>query len=79
MRTTIELEDRHRAALLRLAAERGEKGFSGVLNEAVEAYFAGLTAREEARQAALALRGRLARPEATRLRAATARLREEWR
>jgi hypothetical protein len=42
MRTTIELDDVHRAALLRLAAERGEKGFSRLVGEAVEAYLANL-------------------------------------
>jgi hypothetical protein len=36
MRTTIELGDSHRAALLRLAAGRGEKGLSRIVGEALE-------------------------------------------
>ena len=40
MRTTIELKPEHRARLLELAARRGEKGFSSVIAEAVDAYLA---------------------------------------
>ena len=36
MRTTVEINDRFRARLLQIAAERGEKGFSGMLEEALE-------------------------------------------
>ena len=35
MRTTIELSDEHRARLLELAARRGEKGFSSIVEEAL--------------------------------------------
>lgn len=38
MRTTIELDGRLRARLVQVAAERGEKGYSHLINEAVEAY-----------------------------------------
>ena len=38
MRTTIELRPEHRSRLIAIAAKRGEKGFSSVLNEAVESY-----------------------------------------
>lgn len=38
MRTTIELDDRIRQALIRRAAERGDKGYSKIINEAVAAY-----------------------------------------
>ena len=38
MRTTIEMDDKHRAALLELAARRGEKGFSALVGEAIDAY-----------------------------------------
>ena len=33
MRTTIELDDDIRKELIRIAAERGEKGYSAVINE----------------------------------------------
>ena len=45
MRTTIELKPEHRAALLELAARRGEKGFSSLIADAIEAYLAGAERR----------------------------------
>lgn len=40
MRTTIELSDEHRSRLVELAARRGEKGFSPIVEEALDLYFA---------------------------------------
>src|SRR3972149_9694628 len=37
VRTTIEMKDEHRAALLELAARRRLKGFSALVEDAVEA------------------------------------------
>jgi predicted transcriptional regulator len=79
MRTTIELKDESRARLLAIAARRGEKGFSALIDEAVAMYLAVADADDERRRAALALRGRLRAAEASRLRAATSALRESWR
>jgi len=79
VRTTIELKDEHRARLLEIAARRGEKGFSALINEAVEMYLEAADAGEAARKAALALRGRLGARETSGLRAATGALRESWR
>ena len=79
MRTTIELKPEHRSRLLELAARRGEKGFSSVIAEAVEAYLAGSTGQERFRQRALRLRGTLPHDEARRLRQTSEALRESWR
>jgi predicted transcriptional regulator len=79
MRTTIELKDESRARLLALAARRGEKGFSALIDEAVDMYLEATDADEQRRRAALALRGRLGAKEADALRSATSRLRESWR
>ena len=38
MRTTIEIKPEHRAKLLELAARRGQKGFSQLIAEALEAF-----------------------------------------
>ena len=38
MRTTVEISDSHRARLLKLAADRGEKGFSHLVREALDQY-----------------------------------------
>ena len=79
MRTTIELKPEHRARLLALAARRGEKGFSSVIAEAVDAYLEGGAANSRTRRRALAMRGKLRREEAERLRQAVVRIREFWR
>jgi hypothetical protein len=79
MRTTIELKDESRAKLLEIAARRGEKGFSRLIDEAVDLYLRTAAADEERRQKALLLRGCLGNKDAAQLRAATAAMRESWR
>lgn len=77
-RTTVEIPDDQRARLLELAARRGEKGLSGIVQEAIEMYL-----RDQQNQArvkrAVGLRGRLSPKEADELVSATARIRKRWR
>jgi predicted transcriptional regulator len=77
MRTTIEIEDKHWARLLDLAAKRQE-GLSGVLAEAIDTYLAAVDQNEANRRAALALRGSLSGEEAEEMDGAIARLRGTW-
>ena len=79
MRTTIDLKPEHRARLLEIAARRGEKGFSSVIAEAIEAHLDQLAQNEDARRRALLLRGSLSRPDAEALRRSAKTLRESWR
>ncbi len=79
MRTTIELRDDLRAKLLEIAGRRGEKGFSHLVEEAVDRYLAAEHEREDSRRVALAARGLLARAEAADLAARVAAIRESWR
>jgi hypothetical protein len=51
--------DVQRARLLELAARRGEKGFSRLVQEAVDRLLAGADSREVRAKAALALEGSL--------------------
>ena len=78
MRTTIELSEHHRAMLLRLAAEMGEKGFSRFVAEALDAYLSGLGPGDE-RVSARRLKGVLSPGEAADLKGRTTALREHWR
>lgn len=78
MRTTIELSPEHRSRLIALAARRGEKGFSRLIAEALERYFAdeaGGASLERALRAA----GSVSETEAERWRAEIRRIRERWR
>jgi len=79
MRTTIEIRDDLRGALLELAARRGEKGFSRLVDEALEAYLEAERGRDEARKKALATRGTIGEEESEELRRAVAAIRENWR
>ncbi len=79
MRTTIELRDELRAKLLEMAARRGEKGFSRLVEEAVDRFISEEHARTKSRRVALAARGSLPRAEATELAARVAAIREDWR
>jgi len=79
VRTTIELSERHRARLLALAARRGMKGYSKLVEEAVEVYLQELERSQEARRRAIRLRGALPDEDAEELRRETRRIRKQWR
>ena len=79
MRTTIDLTDEQRSELLRLAARRGLKGFSPIVQEAVDAYLKNNNDREKTIGDALALRGSLNRKSAEAMRRRVRILRENWR
>jgi predicted transcriptional regulator len=79
MRTTVEIGDEHRARLVELAARRREKGFSGIVSEAIEQYLETLDRAEADRRKALKLRGSLSRQQAERLETETAGIRSSWR
>lgn len=79
MRTTVEISDVNRERLLALAARRGEKGFSRLVDEAVSRLLAEESRREDARRVALALRGTLSARDADELGQRTAQVRTSWR
>ncbi len=65
--------------MLALAARRGQKGFSGVLEEAVEAYLRGEAKREEQRQTFDSLAGVLTEEDAGELERNMGEIRATWR
>jgi len=79
MRTTVELPDEIRARLLEMAARRGERGFSGLVEEALERYLAEEVRRMERAEAARSVLGTLGEAEADALVESVRRLRERWR
>ena len=79
MRTTIEMKPEHRSTLLALASRRGEKGFSGVLGEAIESFLNSEVEREKRRKTLLSLKGSLSKKEGDDLRRVAVELRESWR
>lgn len=79
MRTTVEITDAQRAELLKIAAQRGEKGFSALIREALDLYMRQHRARREAVEKALALQGSFSDDEADELERSVALLRGKWR
>jgi len=79
MRTTIEMKPQHRARLLEIAARRGEKGFSSVVTEAIQAYLDDQARQDEIRKKALAAGGSLSHEEAEEMRKRIAAIRKLWR
>lgn len=81
MRTTVEISDEQRAQLAQLAARRGEKGFSSIVQEAIDLYLRQLSDAERKRRikAALALAGSISENEAEEMRARIRDLRSRWR
>jgi hypothetical protein len=73
------MKPEHRAALISLAAKRGEKGFSGVLAEAIDTYLEGEDEREKRKKILLSLAGSITRKEGERMRRAVAEIRKTWR
>ncbi len=79
MRTTVEISDSQRAQLLKLAAERGDKGFSRLVGEALERFLTEEGARKDRIQSALALEGTLDAESADEIEASVRRIRSTWR
>jgi hypothetical protein len=79
VRTTADIEPEHRSALLAIAARRGEKGFSGVLKEAIKGYLAGEAEREKRHQKFLSLAGSITEQAADDLQREVEKTRAYWR
>jgi metal-responsive CopG/Arc/MetJ family transcriptional regulator len=79
MRTTIEIPDNLRAKLLKAAAERGEKGFSHIMEEALNIYFTETDSLRDKQRRAAALKGQMSKTDGEKLRVSTQAIRESWR
>lgn len=79
MRTTIEIPDELRAKLLELAARRGEKGYSRLVEEAIARFLAEWEGREDVVREAVAVIGSLSEAEAAAFEESVAALRKAWR
>jgi metal-responsive CopG/Arc/MetJ family transcriptional regulator len=78
-RTTIELSQKNKAKLVSAAARRGLKGYSLVIDEALELYFQDESLRSEKVKAALAVQGSLSDSEADSLTERVSKVRAQWR
>lgn len=79
MRTTIELPDRQRAQLLELAARRGLKGFSQLVQEALDRFLQTAQPEDTRARDAVAVLGTMTEAAARRLETSVSRVRAKWR
>ena len=79
MGTPVEITDEHRALLLKRAAERGEKGLSRLVQEALELYLREKKARQDRVKVACATLGSFSEKESESLRRSVQDLRGCWR
>jgi hypothetical protein len=78
MRTTVEISDRQRSILLSLAAQRGLRGYSEIVQEALDQYIAGRTKELETKEKVLAMEGSWRQEETEETRSRLLELRERW-
>lgn len=79
MRTTIDITDEQRAALLALAAKRGLRGYSALVQEAIDLYLKEKENKGAKGKKALRLRGILTDEEAALMRKEIGSLWSKWR
>jgi len=79
MRTSIEISRSQWARLRELAARRGERGYSQLVREAIDAYLAGVVGRASRVQRALGVLGSFDAEAAAALQASVGRARRTWR
>jgi hypothetical protein len=79
MRAIIELRNDQHARLLQLAADRGEKGISALIREAVDRYLLDIELRDSAVEEAVTVIGSVGADEAEDFRARVHKVRKRWR
>jgi hypothetical protein len=79
MRTTIEIDEEHRARLLELAARRKLKGFSTIVQEALDFYLSKGGGKTQPGMISRQFRGILVAEKAEHYRKTAARIRSSWR
>jgi Arc/MetJ-type ribon-helix-helix transcriptional regulator len=79
MRTTVEITDEQRARLLQIAASRGQKGFSGLVQEAIDLLLERESHRATQVQRALEALGSVRSAEADEMLAIAKESRSKWR
>jgi metal-responsive CopG/Arc/MetJ family transcriptional regulator len=79
MRTTIELSDEHRSALHSLAARKGFRGYSKVIQEAIDLYISEKLKREDGTGRLLKMKGTWSREETQKLRKKLKEIRRIWK
>jgi hypothetical protein len=79
MRTTVEITDEQRARLLQIAASRSQKGFSGLVREAIDLLLERDAHRATEVERALGVLGSLSPKDADEMLCVAQESRSKWR
>ena len=79
MRTTIELSNDHRSSLHSLAARRGIRGYSKLIQEAVDLYIKEMTVKEGNAKLLLKMRGTWNKDDANAFSKKLREIRRNWK
>ena len=79
MRTTVELSNDQRSFLRSLAARRGLRGYSKLIQEAVDLYIQEMTAKEGSARHLLQMRGTWNKEEARKFQKKLKGIRKNWK
>jgi len=79
MRTTIDISDKHRGILLSLAAQKGLRGYSSIIQEALDYYIVHQIKVAGAKRDIIKMKGSWKTEETNRIRHKLTELRENWK
>ncbi len=79
MRTTIEFSDDHRSALHSLAAQRRLRGYSKLIEEAIDLYIKERAKQDNGVKSLLRMKGTWSKEEARRVRKRLEEIKENWK
>ena len=79
MRTTIEISDKHRSILLSLAAQKGLRGYSSIIQEALDYYVEHQIKVTSVKRDILKMKGSWKAEETKETRSKLAELRKNWK
>ena len=79
MRTTIEISDRHRSILLSMAAQKGLRGYSGLIQDALDYYIAHQIRAADIKRDILKMKGSWKTEETKKFRSRLMELRGNWK
>jgi len=79
MRTTIDISDKHRSILLSIAAQKGLRGYSQIIQEALDYYIEEHIQSADMKKDILKMKGSWKRKDAREIRSRLAELRGNWK
>jgi hypothetical protein len=78
MRTTIELQDRHRSLLYSLAIKKGVRGYSSIIEEALDTYVDHLSKKNGLKKDVLQMMGSWQEEDISQAKEKIKKMRKNW-